>query len=422
MNFSTLKIFPVFALCTALLLTAACPVVADTPAFRKARNTMVDNEIVAAGIKDSRVIKSMRDTPRHEFVPGVQRRYAYYDMALPIGHRQTISAPFVVAYMTEQLRPRPTDKVLEIGTGSGYQAAVLSPLVKDVYTIEIVDALGRKAEETLKHLKYKNVHTKIGDGYQGWSEHAPFDKIIVTCSPEHIPRALFDQLTEGGQMLIPVGERYHQALYRLTKRKGQLEREKLLPMLFVPMTGTAETYRRVLPDPANPQIVNGSFEELLNDKKPSDSKDKEAVPLKPAVWYYQRQLQVVCSAMDAPFGNCYARFANQVPGRASQALQGFAVDGRKVRRLTVSVSIKGKNIRPGQYPTELPVVAVTFYDKNRDMLGYKYLGPWRGTFDWQRDTVTLPVPKRAREGILRIGLFGATGEFCVDFIEIKAAK
>ena len=165
-------------------------------------------------------------------------------MSLPIGESQTISAPFVVAYMTEQLDPQPTDKVLEIGTGSGYQAAILSPLVKEVYSIEIVESLGQKAARTLKRLKYTNVKTKIGDGYQGWPEHAPFDKIIVTCSPEKVPQPLVDQLKEGGRMVVPVGERYTQELYLLRKKDGKLEQEVLVPTMFVPMTGKAEAAPR----------------------------------------------------------------------------------------------------------------------------------------------------------------------------------
>ncbi|MCE9528994.1 MAG: protein-L-isoaspartate(D-aspartate) O-methyltransferase, partial [Planctomycetales bacterium] len=176
---------------------------------------------------------------------------------MPIGDKQTISSPFIVSYMTQSLDPKPTDKVLEIGTGSGYQAAVLSHLVKEVYSIEIVEALGRKAAVVLKKLRYDNVHTKVGDGFLGWKEHAPFDKIIVTCSPEKVPDPLVEQLKEGGLMVVPVGKRYEQTLYLFRKKDGKLESEALLPTLFVPMTGKAEENRKEKPDPLNPSLANG---------------------------------------------------------------------------------------------------------------------------------------------------------------------
>src|SRR5262249_8358289 len=147
-----------------------------------------------------------------------------------------------------------------IGTGSGYQAAVLSNLVKEVYSIEIIPALGKLASERLSRLKYHNVHTKIGDGYLGWDEHAPFDKIIVTCSPENVPRALIDQLKEGGKLLIPLGERYQQVFHQFEKKDGELEQKKLISTLFVPMTGQSEDLRQIKPDPLHPRILNGDFE------------------------------------------------------------------------------------------------------------------------------------------------------------------
>ncbi len=228
--------------------------------FAEARNRLVKERVAAAGVKDSRVLDSIRTTPRHEFVPKSQRDRAYFDMALPIGESQTISSPFIVAMMTEALDPQPDDKVLEIGTGSGYQAAVLSPLVEHVYSIEIVAELGERAEETLQRLGYQNVSTRVGDGFLGWPDAAPFDKIIVTCSPESVPVPLIEQLREGGQMIIPVGERYQQTLYRMTKKDGKLVREPLRPTLFVPMTGEAEENRQQQPDAANPRAVNGDFE------------------------------------------------------------------------------------------------------------------------------------------------------------------
>ena len=175
------------------------PLAAQTRAqLDAARQRMVQTAIIDAGVQNSRVIDAMRRTPRHEFIPRASRKLAYEDMALPIGEQQTISSPFIVAFMTEAIDPQPTDRVLEIGTGSGYQAAVLSGLVKEVYTIEIVEPLGRTAQRTLEELRYANVHVKIGDGFQGWPEHAPFDKIIVTCSPESVPQPLVDQLQGRG--------------------------------------------------------------------------------------------------------------------------------------------------------------------------------------------------------------------------------
>jgi len=375
----------------------------------EARFRMVDREIVAAGVKDRRVIDSMRATPRHEFMPLNQRRYAYYDMALPIGASQTISPPFVVAFMTEALDPKPQDKVLEIGTGSGYQAAVLSPLVREVYTIEIVPSLGRRAARTLKRLRYDNVHAKVGDGYQGWPDHAPFDKIIVTCSPENVPPALVEQLKEDGRMVVPVGERYRQTVYLLKKVDGKMVSEALLPTLFVPMTGRAEEERKVLPDPTKPTIHDGDFEKVFGD------------PPKPTGWHYQRQLELV-SEDDAPSGKNYVTFSNSEPGRGCHALQGFGVDGRKVRQLQVSLQIRGRDIRPGQDARQLPVLVVTFYDENRASVGRGVLGPWRGTFPWQHETGRIDVPARAREAVLRIGLLGAVGEMSLDDIVLEAAK
>jgi protein-L-isoaspartate(D-aspartate) O-methyltransferase len=375
--------------------------------FDEARNRMVDEDIVGAGVTNPRVIQSMRDTPRHEFIPVQYRQNAYYDMSLPIGEHQTISGPFVVAYMTEQLDPQPTDKVLEIGTGSGYQAAVLSPLVKEVYTIEILEPLGKHAEQTLKRLKYNNVHVKIGDGYQGWPEHAPFDKIIVTCSPEKVPQPLVDELKEGGQMIIPVGERFEQMLYRYTKKDGKLVAQPLRPTLFVPMTGTAEAGRVVQPDRLHPQIVHGGFEEAVGD-------DGE-----PRGWYYCRLAKIV-EADDAPEGKHYITFTNDVPGRMSRALQGFAVDGKKIGQLEVSAMVRVKNVQPGPEAFELPQISLTYYDDNWAIIGRNFAGPFRGDFSWQRVTEKLPVPAKASKCIMHIGLLGGTGEFSVDDVSIRA--
>ena len=379
--------------------------------YAEARNRMVDEEVAAAGIRNLRVIESVRNTPRHEFVPAVDKKNAYYDMALPIGEGQTISPPFVVAYMTEQLDPQPTDKVLEIGTGSGYQAAILSPLVKDVYSIEIQKPLGERAARTLKRLKYENVHTKIGDGYQGWPEHAPFDKVIVTCSPEDVPQPLVDQLKEGGRMIVPLGERYQQTLYLFKKEDGKLVSEALLPTLFVPMTGTAEEQRKVLPDPLHPAIYNGGFEETAE-------RDRQ---LRPTGWHYLRQ-GIADRDRQAPQGEFCLTFANFSPGRASQALQAFPIDGREVRQIEISLDVRGADIRPGRTINELPMLFISFYDERRATVKMLGIGPWRNTFDWQHERQKFEVPTRAREAILRIGLFGATGEVSFDNLELKVTE
>lgn len=214
----------------------------DHDAEAIARTRMVATQLARSlerpGIKDQRVLQAMAEVPRHKFVPAELRAMAYDDRPLPIGHGQTISQPFVVAFMTEHLDLQADEKVLEIGTGSGYQAAVLSGLVKDVYTIEIVPELGEAARRILAEEGYKNVHVRVGDGYQGWPEQAPFDAIIVTCAPEDIPQPLTEQLADGGRMVIPVGESDGpQQLYILEKSAGVLSQRAILPVRFVPMTG-----------------------------------------------------------------------------------------------------------------------------------------------------------------------------------------
>lgn len=377
--------------------------------YAQARDALIRDVIIPSGVKDKRVIESVRSTMRHEFVPFHLRSQAYYDMALPIGDQQTISSPFIVAYMTESLQPKPTDKVLEIGTGSGYQAAILSPLVASVYSIEIVPALGRRADTTLRRLKYKNVFTKIGDGFKGWAEHAPFDKIIVTCSPEKVPQPLIDQLREGGLIVIPVGERYRQTLYLLRKKGGKLVAEALRPTLFVPMTGEAEARRRVQPDPKRPQVENASFEE-----KPAKS---GFVP----GWYYQRQLTWETSA-EAPEGKHFVTFQNEQIGRSAHLLQGFGVDQRSVPELRVSAWVTTENVQPGKSRDSAPAVIVTFFDSKRRPLGNQWIGPFLGTQEWHRKAKTFKVPIGAREGIVRIGLFGATGEASFDAVRVEKAE
>ena len=392
---------------TLLLLMAAGIACGQTrSAYEGARKRMVDEVLSGSGIKDQRVLKAMLDTPRHEFVASSLRPKAYLDMALPIGEQQTISSPFIVAYMTQSLDPQPTDKVLEIGTGSGYQAAVLSPLVKEVYSIEIVESLGKKAAATLKRLGYTNVHTKVGDGYLGWTEHAPFDKIIVTCSPEKVPQPLAEQLAEGGLMVIPVGERYSQTLFLLRKKDGKLKSEALLPTLFVPMTGKAEASREVLPDSANPRAVNGSFEEeaLSGGAQPG--------------WYYEKHVTWETDAK-APDGEHYVTFTNSEPGLSAHLLQGFSIDGRRVKEIAVSAHVQCQQCAQGKNRDEAPGIILTFFDEQRrEIEGAFGIGPILGSEEWHKKSATFRVPPEAREGILRIGLFGATGSISFDKVEM----
>jgi protein-L-isoaspartate(D-aspartate) O-methyltransferase len=211
--------------------------------FSAARQRMVEQQLAAPDrvIKNRLVLEAMSTVPRHEFVPESLRKFAYRDEPLPIGYGQFISQPFVVAFMTEQLDPKPTDRVLEIGTGSGYQAAVLSKLVAEVYTIEIIEPLAKRAEADLKRLGYLNVKVLAGDGYKGWPEYAPFNSIIVTCAPDRVPQALIDQLQNGGRMIIPVGTFWDQKLYLLQKHGTTIEQQAVLPVAFVPMTRKPES-------------------------------------------------------------------------------------------------------------------------------------------------------------------------------------
>jgi protein-L-isoaspartate(D-aspartate) O-methyltransferase len=229
-----------FLILAALAATGCgqkAPPVSD---FAAQRQRMVQQQLMTRGIHEERVLAAMAKVPREEFVPPDSRAASYEDGPLQIGSGQTISQPYIVAFMTEQLQPKTTDRILEIGTGSGYQAAVLAELVAEVYTIEIIEPLAKTAEAALQRLGYKNVHVKVGDGYKGWPENAPFDAITVTCAPDHVPQPLIDQLKEGGRMIIPVGRGFEQELYLLEKQNGQLQRRAVLPVRFVPMTGEAE--------------------------------------------------------------------------------------------------------------------------------------------------------------------------------------
>lgn len=206
----------------------------DTLAWKKEAKRMVNDQLVARGITDRKVLKAMENTPRHRFMPQTLRQHAYYDGPLPIGEEQTISQPYIVAVMTELLKLKGQEKVLEIGTGSGYQAAILSQLADTCYSIELIKTLSDRATKLLKEMGYHNVVTKWGDGYKGWPEHAPFDRIIITAAPEEVPQALVDQLKVEGIMVVPVGKTY-QELLLITKTDKGIRKKTIFPVRFVPM-------------------------------------------------------------------------------------------------------------------------------------------------------------------------------------------
>jgi len=395
-------------LVAAALLGSASPAFAASPfdAWTQARRRMVDDEIIAAGVRDPRVVAAMLAVPRHEFVTPDQRQYAYFDMCLPIGSGQTISPPYMVASMTEKIAPQPTDKILEIGTGSGYQAAVLSGLANDVYTVEIVGTLGRRAASTLRRLGYLNVHPRIGDGYQGWPQHAPYDKIIVTCSPEKIPEPLVAQLKEGGRLAIPVGQRYQQILYLFKKIDGKLVVESREPTMFVPMTGVAEEKRETKSDSARPNLVNGGFEDVLD--KTEDQ---------PAGWYYVRQAQVA-SDPQTPEGKACLWCSNTVVGRSAQALQAVGIDGEQVTDLEISYSVRLDNVVAGKLPEQAANLNITFFDADRVPIGQGEMPAGQGSAPWTKRNTRLKVPRTARLAVVAIGLFGATGQARFDQVEL----
>jgi protein-L-isoaspartate(D-aspartate) O-methyltransferase len=390
--------------CSTICTTALC----TAGNWDDERRSMVDECVVAAGVTDERVIAAMRAVPRHEFVTPDQRWQAYLDMCLPIGHGQTISPPFMVASMSQRLALNDSDKVLEIGTGSGYQAAVLSGMVADVYTIEIVGPLARRATATLRRLGYRNVHTHSGDGFQGWPEHAPYDKIIVTCSPEKVPQPLIDQLKEGGRMVVPVGERYQQVLYLFRKSGGRLEAEASEPTMFVPMLGIAEAKRVVKDDPASPALVNGRFEQALVSKND------------PAGWYYVRQARLEFEA-EWPERGRYLALANATPGRDAQALQALGVDGREVAELAISFWVRIRDVEVGATSEQWPRFLVTFYDADRAPIGQAEVGPWSGGAPWTRQRAGVKVPRSARLAVVTLGMLGATGHVDFDDVELRAA-
>jgi protein-L-isoaspartate(D-aspartate) O-methyltransferase len=252
-------------------------------------------------------------------------------------------------------------------------------------------------------LGYDKVQVKVGDGYKGWPEHAPFDKIIVTCSPESVPQALADQLKEGGKMIVPLGERYQQVFVLLEKKEGKLERKRLVPTFFVAMTGDAEKARGVKPD-GIPRLLNGGFEKHTN--------------YLPDNWYCKRQVTI--SQEGAYEGNSFAQFFNDDPGRGSSLFQGMSADSKKVKSINISARIRGQNIAAGpDRENEQAAISVVFLDSTFNQIGVYHMGPYHGTFKWKLVTGVAPVPESAQVAVMRIGLNGATGIFGVDDLKVS---
>ncbi len=387
----------------AVLLPPVTSTAQQADEFTLARQKLV--QMIAEGVKNPRVLQAVATTQRHLFVPDDQRQNAYIDMTLPIGGGVTISPPYMVAFMTEQLDPQRDDRVLEIGTGSGYQAAILSPLVSEVYTIEIIEDLGNEAAQRLERLGYENVHVRVGDGFKGWPEHAPFDKIIVTCSPEQIPQPLIDQLKEGGKLLIPLGQRYQQSLCLVTKRKGKLERRVLESTFFVPMTGRAEEVRSVKEDDGVPLLANGSFELLTDEQAPAN-------------WYYLRQAEIV-SNPESEHGTRHLKLSNATPGRAAHVLQATGLDGKRFKELELSVSVRANDVVLPEEDSFSGLV-VRFYDEQRNQVGSGTFGPWMGTAPWAEYVTRFRVPPETMLLMISVGLYGATGELDIDNVRLNA--
>ena len=229
-----MKNFKIVFSIVVFLMAALCTAKTQEDMYASERKQMIERQISSRGVTDKKVLKAMMEVKRHLFVPADIRTAAYRDTPLPIGYGQTISQPYIVAYMTEVARLGSKDRVLEIGTGSGYQAAVLAEIVKEVYTIEIIKELADSASKRLKNLGYRNVHVKWGDGYKGWPERAPYDAIIVTAAPPELPEELIGQLKVGGRMVVPVGS-FFQELYLITRTDSGYDRKALFPVRFVPM-------------------------------------------------------------------------------------------------------------------------------------------------------------------------------------------
>ena len=402
--------------------------------FVAARNRMVQRHLVERGIKDKRVLEAFRTVPRHRFLPPETRRQAYDDESIPIGEGQTITAPFDVAFMTEVLDPKPTDRVYEVGTGSGYQAAILSRLVKEVYSVEIHEPLGKRATQVLKELGYTNVKTRVGDGYAGWPEAAPFDAIIVTCAPRAVPPPLVEQLKEGGRLVIPLGDRFHQTVHLMIKRDGKLIDRELRPTLFVPMTGRAqkEAPRRQGEGRVSMSrlrtlaLAIGLLVLLRSGVVGQESEAEIERPGPPAARGFRgrrepgrraRRLVQPARSRGSRRGRGGRSPISPVPerpgrGGRARSSRAFGVDGRKTEAIIIGlwVRVDGHPGRRAAGRGPVPRSSTSSARASARSAG-GCIGPWtsRSGTGWVRVARRIPVPPDARDAILTVGLLGATG-------------
>ena len=332
---------------------------------------MVQKEVVGRGVRDQRVCSAMREVPRHLFVPADQRKSAYLDGALPIGNGQTITSPYVVAFMTEKLEPQATDKVLEIGTGSGYQASVLSRLVAEVYTIEIVEPLGQRAARTIQRLGYRQRPRQDRRRLSRLAGTRALRQDHCHLLAGGHSSQLVDQLREGGRLVVPLGERFQQNLYLFRKTNGQLQKEKLESTFFVPMTGKAEELRLTKDDSGIPQPVNASFEETgAGDWRTTAGSTSD----RPR-WCPTARHRMAVTAWCSPT-TCQGR--TPMPCRQS----GWTAASSRAWRCRCTGGRGGSSDQ--QNKTRQPRVELTFYDEDRALIRTLTLGPWDGDSPWSR--------------------------------------
>jgi len=394
---------------SSIVTCCAFPLAAEeqADAYGDARTTMVDADLSGNGIGNERLLKAMRTIPRHRFCLPEDQKHAYADQSLPIGHKRKLASPYVTAGLIELLDPRPNDRILELGTGSGYQAAILSQLATDVYSVESIEELGKASASLLKELKCKNVHTRIGDTLEGWPEAAPFDRILFTSCSGTVPAALIDQLRERGKVVVDAVCGNEELFHLFEKQHGRLVALKVWSPFSIANADNLKQHRDEKQSPNKSEIENGDFE-LSEDGKATG-------------WYFQRQA-ALAEDREAP-NNHVLTFENKEPGRHAQAIQEVAIDGRAVVSLRLSVRAKGLEIHNSS-SADKPSMVIRFYDAHQRPITVEpsaILGPWRGTFGWETYTCVSSVPKTTRKALVVISMGGATGRLTVDDAQLSAS-